>query len=234
MNTDTHRSTRFGLAASSLRLCFVAVLLFASTGCQSFGKVGTFSQHMVDYFRGDTALNAAKKMEDTYFPDERREGIIRLADREYGRRDPYTQRYQQIAQFDSDWLVRATAIRMLNRSRDASATSIFVKALEDTHPIVRVEAAKALKNIPDQNAIPVLLRLVADNDQDRDVRIWSAAALGNYKTPQVAQALATQLGSRDFSIAWESRRSLIAITGRDMRYDRDAWTDYLNNEKPFG
>jgi hypothetical protein len=212
----------------------VLLLGFAAGGCQSLGRVGQFSQNLVDYFRGDTALNAAKKMEDTYFPDERREGIIRLADRPYGRKEPYTTRYQQIAQFDSDWLVRATAIRMLNRSRDASATPIFIKALEDPSPVVRVEAAKALKNMPSPDAVQPLLRLVGDNNQDRDVRIWAAAALGNYRTQEVARGLTSQLGSREFSIAWESRRSLIAITGTDLRYDREAWIEYLDKEKPFG
>ena len=49
-------------------------------------------------------------MEDQYFPDERREGINEMVSYDFGKREPYTTRYEQLAQNDEDWLVRATAI----------------------------------------------------------------------------------------------------------------------------
>src|SRR5207247_99585 len=108
--------------------------------------------------------------------------------------------------------VRATAIRALNRSRDASATPLFVKALDDPSDQVRLEAAKALVNMPDQKAAPALIKIVDSRTDNRDVRIAAADALRHYKALDVARTLVNTLGQRDFSVAWQSRHSLIMLT----------------------
>src|SRR5439155_25837756 len=134
-----------------------------------------------DYLSGNTAIVYFKKMEDRASADERRIGINWLVSRKFGQKAPYTSRYKQIAASDPDWLVRATAIRALNRSRDASATPLFVKALDDPSDQVRLEAAKALVNMPDQKAAPALIRIVDSRTDNRDVRIAAADALRHYK-----------------------------------------------------
>jgi HEAT repeats len=166
---------RFILPSALIPLPLFAILL--SCGCTQMDHFGTVVRREYNIITGKSPLNAARQMEDQYFPDERRVGIDRLSDEDFGRRPPYTKRYEQIAQYDSDWLVRATAIRALNRSRDVDATPIFIKALSDDNDLVRTEAAKALSNIPDDNAVPSLLKLVGDPNENRDARIWSAAAL---------------------------------------------------------
>jgi hypothetical protein len=209
--------------------------MLLNTGCAQMEAAGSFGKRVYEYFSGRTPINAAVRMENQQSADERRDGINDLASRSFGRVEPYTERYQQIAQTDKDWLVRATAIRALNRSRDAAATPVFVKALSDENPIVRVEACKALVHMPDPAAAPVLVRLVADPAQDRDVRIWAADALQHYRTLEVARTLALQLGSREFGVAWQSRKSLVALTGQDMNYDENAWLNYLTStQNPFG
>jgi hypothetical protein len=233
---EREATTKSPSRSSRLRgLFFFMLLIASSTGCEQMGHVGDFGGRLVDYFSGKTPVNAAKKMEDQYFPDERRQGINMLAARDFGRREPYTKRYQQIAQYDNDWLVRATAIRSLNRSRDASATPIFVKALSDDSDIVRVEACKALANVPDENAVPGLVKIVGNLNENRDVRIWAADALRHYRTLEVARTLASQLNGREFGVAWQSRRSLVKLTGKDLSYDEAAWLQYLTGpDKPFG
>jgi hypothetical protein len=233
MNTDEHRLRTGKIKIICVYLCS-SVALFCS-GCTQTDAFGTFVRREYNIITGKAPINAAKQMEDQYFPDERRIGIDRLSDEDFGRREPYTKRYEQIAQLDPDWLVRATAIRALNRSRDVDATPIFIKALSDDDPIVRTEAAKALSNIPDDNAVPALLKLVGDPNENRDVRIWSAQALRHYKTLEVARTLVGQLSGREFAVAWQSHKSLILITGKDLDYDENAWLDYLTGpQKPFG
>lgn len=224
------------------RISLLAVLVLAG-GCQQQQKdrfstgvsqFGEFSQNLVDYFTGDTALNAAKNMESKYFADERREGIIRLANRKYGRQEPYTTRYAQIAQLDSDYLVRATAVRSLNRARDTKQSGLYIGALSDKHELVRLEACKALSNMPDVNAVPKLLVILNDGAENRDVRIAAADALRHYPQIDVARSLVNVLGEREFGIAWQARNSLHTLTGKEYTYDEAAWLQYLtSSEKPF-
>ncbi|MGH7213437.1 MAG: HEAT repeat domain-containing protein [Tepidisphaeraceae bacterium] len=220
------------------RLLISGVITFialTSVGCQQARQVGDFGRNMVDYFTGNTALAAAKRMEDNYFPDERRVGINYLTARPYGRQDPYTERYEQVAELDSDWLVRATAVRALNRSRDAEAVDVYLKALGDQNKFVRLEAAKALANVPDERAVEPLTRVVGNENEDKDVRIAATGALRHYHTLPVARALVEVLDNRDFGVAWQANRSLRTLTGRDLRYDEAAWLEYITGpEKPFG
>jgi len=204
-------------------------------GCQQVREMGGFGERLVDLVTGKTPRAAAVKMEDPYFPDERRQGINELVDRNWGKVPPYTTRYTQIAQSDPDYLVRATALRALNRARDGDARPLFVKALDDQNDAVRLEGAKALVNMPDERALPALLRIVNNPNENRDVRIAAADALKHYRSLDVARTLIAQLSSREFGLAWQSRRSLRNLTGKDLRYDETAWLGFVTGpDKPFG
>jgi len=221
----------------------LALFLICLTGCadtatqfnNSTNQFFRFLGKTSDAATGKTARKAAVRMEDTYFPDERREGINDLVKRDFGKREPYTKRYEQIAQFDNDWLVRATAIRALNRARHRESTPIFIKALNDPNEQVRLEACKALVHMPDDAAVTPLVRLVQSGEENRDVRIAAAEALQHYRSLEVARALANTLAGRDFGVAYQAHQTLTLITGRDLRYDEAAWLAYLTGpEKPFG
>ncbi len=234
MNTPDRRSSRkkedraisfFNLRPSAFICGFI---LLVTTGC---GATKSFGEWM----SGNTALANSKKMENPYNPDDRREGLIYLADHDFGHRPPYTTRYQQIAANDPDPLVRATAIRSLNISRDKSATPVFVKALYDPSPLVRLEAAKALYRVPDEAAIPRLLAAATANEENKDVRIAATEALQHYPRLDVARTVVSLLNTRDFGIAWQARRTLKRLTGKDLDYDESAWLQFLTGPgKPLG
>jgi hypothetical protein len=208
----------------------------------------TFIGRQIALSRGNTPARAAREMDDpSATPDTHRQGIVDLVTQwDFTHRSPYTTRYQQIAQDDPNPTVRAMAIRALNISRDKSATPVFIAALDDDSDLVRLEAAKSLANIPDPDAVPPLLRVLEgqrdplstarnDTEESKDVRIAAADALRHYHTLEVARSLVSQLDDRDFAIAWQSNRSLIALTGRNFWYDESAWLQFLTGpEKPFG
>ena len=126
-------------------------------------------------------------------------------------------------------------LRALNRARDQDATPVFIKALSDQNDQVRLEAAKALANVPDPNAVGPLTSIVNNDSDNKDVRIAAADALRNYRSLDVARALVSTLGGRDFGVAWQSRQTLRKLTGHDMRYDEAAWLAYLTGPtKPLG
>src|SRR2546423_8513338 len=52
---------------------------------------------MVKFFQGDTPLKAVAAMEDSKSPDNRRAGILKIAQNRFARKEPYTKRYGQIA-----------------------------------------------------------------------------------------------------------------------------------------
>lgn len=203
------------------------LILVGCEGTKVRNDFGDFLGRAGDIMTGNTASDSAQKMEDQFFPDERREGINKLASRQYGRQAPYTERYQQIAQTDSDYLVRATALRALNYSRDASAAPLFVKNLDDKDRQVRLEAAKALVNVPDETAVPRLIQIARDDREDRDIRIAAADALRNHRKIEVARELVALLNQRDFAVAWQARQSLMTLTASDHGYDEAAWLGML-------
>src|SRR5215471_21688361 len=102
------------------RNSLLPIFLLAACGCQqnnqSSWKFGDGAQQFWNYITGNTPKKAVKEMEDAASPDARREGINQLVSWKFARKPPYTTRYEQIARADSDWLVRATAIRALNRA----------------------------------------------------------------------------------------------------------------------
>ena len=210
-----------------LPLATLAILTL-SAGCQQIGRLN-------DRLQGRTPGRYARLMEDPNRPDNRRQGITGLVGNDFARRDPYTRRYGQIFQSDPDPLVRATAIRALNVSRDTEASDLYLQALADPDPLVRLEGAKALHNMPNPAAAEGLLKLLNDAEENKDVRIAAAAALKYYPRADVARALVAVLPGRDFGIAWEARRSLKRITGVDYAYDETAWLEYISGpDQPLG
>lgn len=183
---------------------------------------------------GNLPIKSAKDLFATE-ADARRNAIYTLAENRWGRKEPYTKYYMHMAETDTDPSVRAAAIRVLNRARDAKAVPIFISAMNDPEMGVRLEAAKALANIPDSRAVPALLKAMANEQENVDIRIASTDALREYKTSDVAQALIRVLSDRNFGVAWQARQSLNLMTGQDYVYNQAAWLEYLTGPaKPFG
>lgn len=191
-------------------------------------------KRLIHFATGDTPAKDVGKMEDSRSPDKRREGILDLAtEYRFARHEPYTKRYSQIGARDGEPLVRAAAIRALNHSRSHLGDPVFTAAIDDTDPAVRLEAAKALANVPAEAAVPRLIDHL-QKDDNRDVRIACADALRSFKTLDVARALAAVLNDRDFGVSWQARKSLNLMTGRDFRYDEGAWLGFVSGAKrPF-
>lgn len=191
-------------------------------------------REFMDVMTGKTPFNAAKALFDPANPEGRRRAVVYLANRVYGRAEPYTNYYENMARTDDEPLVRSAALRALNRARDERMTDLFASSLDAREAAVRLEAAKALANVPDAEAVPKLIRRMQDPEENLDVRIAAADALRNYRTAEVAQALVAMLRGQ-FSVAWQARQSLKLMTGQDFRYDRTAWLDYLSGaQRPFG
>lgn len=219
----------------ALPLLMLVLLASAGGGCQQVEWLGSRLRPASDLLAGNNAARYARMMETADSADRRRQGISRLVEFDFARRPPYTTRYRQIARNDEDYLVRAQAIRALNRSRDTGAAELYIDALTDPSELVRLEAAKALKNMPTPDAVGPLLAVIDRPEETRDVRIAAAEALRHYPRIEVARSLVDKLDERDFGVAWQARRSLRTITSHDYGYDEAAWLAFLTGpEAPFG
>jgi hypothetical protein len=192
---------------------------------------------LFDYLSKDTGITAAHNMlNEQNPPDIRRKATLRLVEFPYARKGDYLKVYAHIAD-DPDYTVSAAGLRALNISRAKGYTDLFVRCLKyDTktdEPLVRLEAADCLANIPDPAAVGPLI-ISMQTDPYLDVRIASAEALRNYHTVEVARALVEMLDDKTFSVAWQARQSLELLSGQDFRYDRRAWLVYISNSRDWG
>jgi hypothetical protein len=187
---------------------------------------------VINYYTHDTEATAVHKMLDQSSPDKRREGTFRLADYPDKRTGSALLVYEMVAK-DKDYTVRAAAIRVLNRCRANNMINLYLTNLDDDQLLVRLQAADALSNIPDDQAIPALLDHLR-NDVSPDVRLACADALRNFKNDEVASALVDMLDDKNFGVAWQARQSLALITGQDFRYDKRSWLGYLSQHGVTG
>jgi hypothetical protein len=211
----------------------VRVVPLYKTPFEAFGVgfdilIGHPIVHFFDYITHDSAGYAARKMADTRSPDNQREGMLRLTDFPFARHGFYIGGYAMFARDGGDFTLRAAAIRALNRCRARGCTLLFLESLSDDQALVRLEAADALSNIPDPQAIPLLVvHMGADAEPNSDVRIACTEALRNFHTVEVMRDLTDELDDQDFGVAWQARQSLEFLTGQDFRYDAKAWLNFI-------
>jgi hypothetical protein len=79
------------------------------------------------------------------------------------------------------------------------------------------------------------VKIATNATENRDLRIAAIDALKHYKTTQIAKTLINVVTERDLAVAWQARKSLKAMTGKDLRYDENAWLQYISGPaKPLG
>lgn len=228
LHTDATLDNQQRLAGEDVRVIPLYKTPLEAIGVGLDSLIGEPIAHFFDYITHDSAAYAARKMADTKHPDVQREGMLRLADFSFARRGIYVKGYAILARNGSDFTLRAAGLRTLNRCRAKGYTVLFMESLNDEQPLVKLEAADALANIPDPAAVPLLIiHMGADAEPSLDVRVACAEALRNYRTAEAMHALVDELDDSEFSVAWQARQSLELLTGQDYRYDSRAWLNYL-------
>ena len=190
-------------------------------------------QWVWERLRGQTPIDYARQLESP-LASQRRAALLNLAGRDFGDGADYVTVYKAAALNDPDPMVRAAGLRALNLARAEGEAGVFVSALGDEVPAVRLEAAKALANCPHAEAKAPLLAML-EGDADVDNRIAAAEALRHYPDVEVARRLANATGDEDFGLAWQAADSLSYLTGQELAYDPARWLAYLAAaDDPFG
>ncbi|MEM6458136.1 MAG: HEAT repeat domain-containing protein [Planctomycetota bacterium] len=162
-------------------------------------------------------------------PDLRREALLRIATSTAAADPVYLDFYRAtLADPAVDATVAAVAASALGRHGEPADTGRLTPLLQRDDAFLRWRAAAALQRLHNPQAIPALTR-AANDDEDPDVRMTAAHALGQYPRRDVFDGLVTALDDRDFGVSRSARDSLILLTGHDAGDDPRAWLDYADD-----
>ncbi|MFH1418028.1 MAG: HEAT repeat domain-containing protein [Planctomycetota bacterium] len=179
-------------------------------------------------------------------PDERRKGVVGLAESNDATSSWAMQVFDTVARTDTDPMVRRAAIRAMCGAADSSCVPTALKLLKssderlgDVRPApgpVRCEAAKLLQVIvrdyafeesQRQEIVEALLDRL-ERDQDRGVRLTTVDMLGYFTQRPIPSVLVEVLESEDdFALQHAAEDSLIVLTGTTHHHDPAAWRRWL-------
>lgn len=212
----------------------LAVLLaapLALPGCNSEGEdLNLVLPKLIDEWKGPGNVEAAAGMFNADNPDIRRISMAHISTKPWGHEPPYMKAYRQLAT-DPQPLVRGQAMLALGSSHQADVADVLIAGLGDSSPLVRRDAAAAMRDINNNATIDPLLDHLK-NDPDAQTRIFCAQALGNYSAPRVLLGLAQGLDDRDAAVIEWSWKSLTKITGQTWgKDDSRPWIEYAQSQK---
>lgn len=211
-----------------IRLAALALGLACLTGCTSDGDLSYGS--IYEGFTGErpapSPTNAVRLMFDRENPDNRRFGVISIANASYGGDEDYLAAYRVLAS-DPDPGVRAAVAAALGMHGTVGDVVLLINLLRDDDELVRWRAADALRKIHNPDAVPALVeRLDPAIEEDPDTRAAAAMALGQYPDRVVLARLIAAMEQPDYQVAEAAHRSLTIITGEDQGSDPTDWADW--------
>jgi hypothetical protein len=120
------------------------------------------------------------------------------------------------------------AIRALARHGAAEDARLIAPQLEHANVQVRWEAAKGLQRLHDPTVVGKLLDVLRNPEEQPDVLIAAATALGQYPEDRVFQALVALLDHRELAANLAAEQSLHTLVGRSFGLDARAWLTWYN------
>lgn len=204
--------------------------VFFSTGCGTMGNAPRGAKSLREIIAPQTSpTTAAILATDEYNAENRYRGTTMLASAPFGGDPIYLELYIDGTD-DEDPGVRATCIRALGRHGDPAHASYLIDALSDEDKKVRIAAARALQRVHTSEAIPGLIKVLAEeNEPDADVRAGAADALGQYREPFVVQSLISALRDTRLVVNNRVQHSLSIMTGQDFGLDHAAWQSWYTS-----
>ncbi len=202
-------------------VCCLAGLVPGCTGPNSGGDI--FAD-MIEPWIPPKPSQVAREAFNVYDADLRRRAVARLSSSYFGHEEPYVRMYRLLID-DQDPTVRAACAHALGLHGTTQDAPTLIALLKDGTGFVRWEAAKALQKIHHTDAVGPLMQVMAD-DEDVDVRLAAAAALGQYPTKPVFNALVGALSDHNFGVVQTATVSLSLLTGQDLGTDGGPWLDF--------
>jgi hypothetical protein len=212
-----------------LRLCALAIVASIS-GCDS---LSSDISNMTSSFMPPSGAQVGTWATDFTNPEEQQKGLVLLGTATWGGGEEYLKLYRTCIEGPWDPLVKAAAIRSLGNHGEPEDAILIATQLDDEIEYVRLEAAKSLQRIHnDEVADDIWRRLVIEKDSS--IKVELAIALGQYPNDGVFQALAQALEMRELAVnlaAWDSLRYLTGENHGSSAREWLAW--YETTTSPF-
>lgn len=223
MRTKRQPNPRPRFVAASGLLLGLAVL---AGGCAGPNNDGDIFADMIESVMPPKPAQVAREAFNVYDADLRRRSVALLSSSYFGGEEPYVRTYRLLID-DQDPTVRAACAHALGIHGTTEDATILIQLLGDDTNYVRWEAAKALQKIHRTDAIRPLMNIL-DDDEDADVRLAAAQALGQYPVRPVFNALVGALTDQNFGVVQSSAVSLSVLTGQDLGTDGTDWLEFAN------
>lgn len=213
----------------------------ALSGCDSGRDFKELKETFVPPTPGEVAREAF-----SLDPDARRRSVAALSGAVFGGEEPYVKLYRLMsspygANGEKDATVRAAAISALGLHGTPADVPLICDRLTDPReePYVKWEAAKALQKLHNPIAVGPLIKGVKDDQED--VRMASAYALGQYPDKAVVQELIFLLDDQNYGVVENANIALQTLTGQDIEADGVEWlrwvklhpTDMFANKREY-
>ncbi len=214
------------------RLAPAALVLCAAAGCDTFSQdISTMGQGLIP----PSPEQAARMMLDPHDPDNRRRGTVLISNAPFGGAAPYLAVYRDRVQFEQDPLVKAASISALGRFGQPEDAPMIAACLNPKENLqVRWEAAKALQRLHNPVVVPDLLATLRRDDEQSDVRVAAAIALGQYAQDNAFQGLVEAIDQPQLALNEAAAGSLRTLTGHDFGLDSEVWLHWYNGTRsPF-
>jgi len=216
----------------------VWLVLAAGSGCD------TFSADLADLGESlfpPTPSEAAAWMFDSFDAEKRRRGTSLIAAAPFGGAEVYVRAYadrldQDHVDHEENPIVIAALLKALARHGSPEHAPTIAEYLVHPSQQVRWEAARGLQRIHNPAVVPLLLAVMRNSQEDRDVRTAAAIALGQYPEDRVFQILVSENGldARELALNLAAEGSLQTLTGQDFGPDPRPWQNwYRSTQQPF-
>jgi HEAT repeat protein len=199
-----------------------AACLTASAGCRSMSwptfwpfPERELTTYRVPAMRIDAINQIATKSTGVDAPDQRE----------------ITDQLARQIQIETDPLVRLAVVRTISEFRTPMAQQVIEAGVSDESPAVRIACCRALGQRGAATSVGLLAQTLR-GDQDTDVRMAAAEALGQIKTPEAMQAVAVALDDRDPAMQYVGTQAMKSITGKDYGGDVAAWRQVAAGQSP--
>ncbi|WP_221435519.1 HEAT repeat domain-containing protein [Algisphaera agarilytica] len=208
----------------------LALALFALPGCSGNKKVKEESEQIAAQNNQltDAQITVQIATDPLADPDARREALIAIATSSAAAEPVYLDLYRAtLADPTLDATVAAVAAAALGNHGQPEDTGRLTPLLTRDATFLRWQAAVSLQRLHNPQAIAPLIG-AATKDEDPDVRMACATALGQYPRRDVFDALTTVLDDRDYGVSRAAQESLTLMAQHDAGDDPRDWRDFAD------